>query len=40
MVVTLALGAMQPADAVRPVVARAAAAVADHDAFAVLGSYR
>jgi hypothetical protein len=40
MVVTLALGALQPADAVRPVVARAAAAVADHDAFAVLGSYR
>ncbi len=40
MVVTLALGAMQPADAVRPVVQRTASAVADHDAFAVLGTYR
>jgi hypothetical protein len=39
MVVTLALGAMQPADAVKLVVQRAAAAVADHDAFATLDSY-
>jgi len=36
MVVTLAFGAMQPAAAVRRVVDRAAAAVADHDAFAAL----
>jgi len=36
MVVTLAFGAMQPAAAVRRVVERAAAAVADHDAFAAL----
>jgi hypothetical protein len=35
MVVTLAFGAMQPAAAVRRVVERAVAAVADHDAFAV-----
>jgi len=40
MVVTLALGALQPVDAVRAVVRRAAAAVTDHGAFAVLGSYR
>jgi hypothetical protein len=40
MVVTLAFGAMQPVDAVRAVVRRAAVAVADHGAFAVLGSYR
>ena len=33
MVITLALGAMQPPQQVRRVVARAAAAVADHDAF-------
>jgi thiamine kinase-like enzyme len=39
MVVTLALGAMQPASAVGPVVQRAAAAVADHDAFAALATY-
>jgi hypothetical protein len=39
MVVTLALGAMQPAAAVGSVVERASAAVADHDAFAVLESY-
>lgn len=39
MVVTLALGAMQPAAAVGPVVERAAAAVADHDAFSVLASF-
>jgi aminoglycoside phosphotransferase (APT) family kinase protein len=38
MVVTLALGAMQPAAAVRRVVRRAADAVADHDAFAAAGS--
>jgi hypothetical protein len=38
MVVTLALGAMQPAAFVGPVVARAAAAVADHGAFAALAS--
>jgi hypothetical protein len=38
MVVTLALGAMQPAGTVGPVVERAAAAVADHDAFAALAS--
>ncbi|HEY1279413.1 MAG TPA: phosphotransferase [Acidimicrobiales bacterium] len=36
MVVTLAFGAMQPAAAVRRVVDRAAVAVADHDAFAVV----
>ena len=39
MVVTLAFGAMQPAPAVGRVVERAAAAVADHDAFAVLASH-
>jgi hypothetical protein len=39
MVVTLALGAMQPADAVESVVRRASAAVADHDAFAALAAY-
>ncbi len=39
MVVTLALGTMQPADAVEPVVQRAAAAVADQDAFAAAASY-
>ena len=38
MVVTLAFGAMQPTAAVERVVARAAAAVVDHDAFAVLSS--
>jgi Phosphotransferase enzyme family len=38
MVVTLALGAMQPAGAVGSVVQRAAAAVADHDVFAALRS--
>jgi hypothetical protein len=38
--VTLALGAMQSVDPVRAVVRRAAAAVADHGAFAALGSYR
>jgi hypothetical protein len=37
MVVTLALGAMQPPPQVRSVVARAAAAVVDHRAFAALG---
>jgi hypothetical protein len=36
MVVTLAFGAMQPRAAVRRVIQRAAAAVADHDAFAAL----
>ena len=36
MVVTLALGVMQPEARVRPVVARAAAAVAAHDAFTLL----
>jgi len=40
MVVTLALGAMQPPTAVRRVVERAAAAVADHDAFTVLAAYQ
>ncbi len=40
MVVTRALGAMQPAGAVERVVARAAAAVADHDAFVAAASYR
>ena len=39
MVVTLALGAMQPASMVGPVVSRAAAAVVDHNAFAALESY-
>ncbi len=39
MVVTLALGAMQPAAAVGSVVQHASAAVADHDAFAVLEAY-
>jgi hypothetical protein len=38
MVVTLALGAMQPAAEVRRVVRRAADAVGDHDAFAAAGS--
>jgi hypothetical protein len=38
MLVTLALGAMQPAAAVRRVVRRAADAVGDHDAFAAAGS--
>jgi Phosphotransferase enzyme family len=36
MVVTLAFGAMQPPAAVRRVIERAAAAVVDHDAFALL----
>ena len=40
MVVTLALGAMQPAGAVERVIERAAAAVTDHDAFAAAQSYR
>lgn len=39
MVVTLALGAMQPAAQVRWVVQRAAAAVTDHDVFAALAAY-
>jgi aminoglycoside phosphotransferase (APT) family kinase protein len=39
MVMTLALGAMQPAAAVALVVERAVAAVSDHDAFAALASY-
>jgi Phosphotransferase enzyme family len=40
MVVTLALGAMQPAGAVERVVERTGAAVADHDAFAAAAAYR
>jgi hypothetical protein len=39
MVMTLALGAMQPAGAVESVVRRTSAAVADHDAFAALEAY-
>jgi hypothetical protein len=40
MVITLALGAMQPAERVRQVVARAAAAVGDHGALGEVGRRR